>query len=163
MQKEEIHIYDPASLVYLRSYPSKMAGEMGERLYRGAMTDAMKHGGKIGNTLVSLIKADIFPGTPPMREVKRKEINGIGVFTEGQLREKHDMFFMVYSYVSKIPKGSYIEEIHMLKELGLLGKPRYRDAISRHELKENKGRVDGVNYYGHIESIKKLKSEGVLQ
>jgi hypothetical protein len=85
------------------------------------------------------------------------------IITENELREKHDMFFRIQAFVKKIPDGRFIDESSLLRELSLIGKPRYRDALSRPELKDFKGRVDGVYYYGSHNSIKKLKSEGVLQ
>lgn len=89
-----------------------------------------------------------------------KPMTGI---SENELRQKHDMFFIIFTHVKQIPIGKYIEESQLLKELGLYGKARYRDAISRSELKDYKGKVDGTVYYGSVESISKLKSEGVLQ
>ena len=88
-----------------------------------------------------------------------KPILGI---SETDLRRKHDMFYIILAFVKKIQIGKFIEESQMLKEVGLYGKPRYRDAISRVELKDYKGKVDGTTYYGHSESIQKLKNEGVL-
>ena len=94
--------------------------------------------------------------------VLAKNSASIGI-SEDELRCKHDMFFIILSYVKNISGGSFIEETKMLKELTLYGKPRYRDAISRAELKAYKGKVDGTVYYGHPDSIHKLKSEGILQ
>ena len=85
-----------------------------------------------------------------------------GVLSEAQLRERHDMFFIIMTYLQKIQKGMFIEESQMLKDLGLYGKARYREALSRLE-KEYRGKVDGTIYYSNPESISKLKSEGVLQ
>jgi ribosomal protein L37E len=101
------------------------------------------------------------PVIEPVSEVQAKLPEGM--LSEEQLRQKHDMFFMVFSYVKKIPTGKYVEESQMLRELSIIGKPRYRDSISRPELKEYRGKVDGTIYYGELQSIKKLKNEGVLQ
>jgi hypothetical protein len=86
-----------------------------------------------------------------------------GILTEADLRNKHDMYFIIHRHVQKIPVGKFLEENQMLKDLGFYGKPRSKDAVSRPELKQYRGKVDGTVYFGHPESIRKLKQEGVLQ
>jgi hypothetical protein len=82
--------------------------------------------------------------------------------TEQELRQKHDMFFNILKRVKEISKGWFIEENKLLKELSYQGKPRYKDALAKEELKPYRGKVDGTTYYGHPDSIAKLKQEGVL-
>ena len=65
------------------------------------------------------------------------------MLSEDDLRKKHDMFFMIQHFIAAIPTGKYIDEPTMLRQLSLVGKPRYREALSRPELKDNRGRVDG--------------------
>lgn len=86
-----------------------------------------------------------------------------GVVSEAQLRKKHDKFFIIMTFLNGIPEGNFIEEAQMLKELKLLGKPGYREVLTREEIKPYKGKVDGTVYYGSTKSINKLKTEGVLQ
>jgi hypothetical protein len=90
------------------------------------------------------------------------DLTSTGVVSEAVLRQKHDMFFIIQNRLKQIPKGFYMEESQLLKDLGLYGKPRYKDALARVE-KDYRGKVDGSIYYGHPESIRKLKNEGVLQ
>lgn len=87
----------------------------------------------------------------------------LSTLSEADLRKKHDKYFIVMSFLKDIPDGRFIDESTMLRQLSLYGKPGYREAISRPELKDFRGKVDGVIYYGSANSIKKLKQEGVLQ
>ncbi len=169
----EIHLYRESTGDYIKTYNSFSELEKEHNLYRGKVYESLVKGrklGQIGNDLiVSKIKYDAYPKMGEVRNIEVKDNEQIQIkspimtLTEEQLRQKHDMFFMVFSYIKRIPIGKFVEESQMLRELGLLGKPRYRDALIRIELKEHKGKVDGVVYYGHSESIKKLKQEGVLQ
>ena len=80
-----------------------------------------------------------------------------------QIRKRHDKFYIVSKKIAFIPKDMFIEESELLKELGLLGKPGSKEVTSRMDLKENRGKADGIVYFGHRESIERLKREGVLQ
>jgi hypothetical protein len=162
MQKnsQPVYYYDSETKKYIKPFTSKSEAERELNLYRGAVGDAMKGRNNPKHLLFSTVKAETFP------EEENKSapvLRASNTLTEDQLREKHDMFFMIFSFVKGLPSGRFIDEPSMLRQLSLLGKPRYREALSRPELKEYKGRVDGVVYYGSTSSIKKLKSEGVLQ
>lgn len=179
-QAIKTYVYELGTGKFLAEKKSYGEVERELGLSHGFVYDALRRAnGKIAsrNVVVSTTKYDVFPienfpnmqkfnkvfkvDNPIVEEVKSQVV--AITLTEEQLRQKHDMFFMVFTYVKAIPPTKFVEEGQLLRELGLLGKPRYRDAISRQELKEYKGKVDGTVYYGSIESIKKLKSEGVLQ
>jgi hypothetical protein len=159
--KKEVHSYDTKTGVYIKTYPCLYEAESDLGLYRGAATDILRRGGKHSKTYLSYQKTDIFPTIN--NEIFKVQTTEIKMFSETELRQKHDMFFMLIAYVNNIPKGKFIDEVTLLRQLELLGKPRYRDAVSRPELKQFRGKVDGVIYYGCEESISKLKHEGVLQ
>lgn len=179
---KSIYVYDIRTGELKQTFCSGRDMEKQFELYRGASLKIQKtHQGKFEDWIISKEKYDLFPlntlsekilpyvrlkkplppafVSPPM---EKEQVPG-NVLSEDQLRQKHDMFFIVRSYIDKLPVGQFIEEAQMLRELGLYGKPRYRDAITRTELRDNKGKVDGTTYYGHIDSIRKLKQEGVLQ
>jgi hypothetical protein len=167
----EIHLYDSETGQFIQTYPSQKELERSRGLYRGAITDNLRRKNGLHNKiLVSRIKYDVHPkfsGEPPRNtqvviseSIQPTKANTL---SEDELRKKHDMFFMIHSFVSNIPEGRFVEEPVMLRQLGLLGKPRYREALSRAELKDYRGKVDGVIYYGSAISIRKLKQEGVLQ
>lgn len=101
--------------------------------------------------------------TPPVFKPTTTTHIPTGAVSESQLREKHDKFFIIMNFLRAIPEGNFIDEGQLLKEVKLLGKPGYRDALAREEIKPYKGKVDGTTYYGAIKSINKLKTEGVLQ
>lgn len=163
MQKnsQPVYYYDSETKKYIKPFTSKSEAERELGLYRGQVGDAMRGRNNTKHLLFSTIKAEYFPDI--RAAVPGKSVQANNTLTEDQLREKHDMFFMIFSFVKGLPSGRFIDEPSMLRQLSLLGKPRYKEALSRPELKEYKGRVDGVVYYGSTSSIKKLKSEGVLQ
>jgi hypothetical protein len=118
-------------------------------------------------------KAEIFPGEIlKKREVVKPknnqkiiipETNGnIQFLSEADLRKKHDMFFILKSELNILQKGQFIEETKLIRKIGLWGKPGFRTVIDAPEVKLYKGKADGVIYFGHPESINKLKNEGVL-
>lgn len=167
----EIHLYDSATGEYVTTYRSQRELERENGMYRGAISDMLTGKTKL-KLLISTEKYDFHPSfeatnqKPPQeipQEAKPVKIQDNGLMSEAELRKKHDMFYMIFSFVKGIPEGKFVEETNMLRQLTLLGKPRYRDALSRAELKQFKGKVDGVTYYGASGSIQKLKSEGVLQ
>lgn len=162
-----IHLYDKETGKYVR--PFKSYGELEQELglYRGYVYEFLKGKNKRAKVLISTQKYDTYPGVTSVPEVRKEEPKQAPqsdlLLSETDLRQKHDMFYKVLSFVKEIPGGMFVEESKMLRQLGILGKPRYRDIISREELKEFRGKVDGTIYYGSPASIKKLKSEAVLQ
>lgn len=82
--------------------------------------------------------------------------------TEKELRQRHDVFYKIKSELDQIPKGQFIEESSLFKKLSIWGKPGTRSNISQPEIQPYKGKADNTVYYGHPESIEKLKNEGVL-
>lgn len=164
---QTVHYYDPTTGKYVKSYDSFADLEREHGLYRGAVSEILKGKCNKRKGLVSLEKYDINPlfvQTEPVTiEPTPPKINNEGLLSEAELRKKHDMFYMIFSFVKGLPDGKFVEETSMLRQLTLYGKPRYKDALSRAELKDFKGKVDGVTYYGASTSIGKLKREGVLQ
>jgi hypothetical protein len=166
--RKEVHLYDHNTGVFIRTYPSQGSLEKDNGLYRGAVGDYLNGRGNF-RVLVSRQKYDIHPdfsngnSAETFSEPQIISPLKLNTLSEDDLRKKHDMFYMISSFIKGIPDGRYVEEPVMLRQLGLMGKPRYREALSRAELKDNRGKVDGVIYYGSISSIKKLKNEGVLQ
>lgn len=160
--KNEVHYYDSETRKYIRTFRHKQHAELELGLYRGAVSDYMRTGIR-AKKLFSFVKADVFPVEDKNQHHADAVVESpASLLSEEQIREKHDMFFRILHYVKSIPEGQFTDETSMLRQLELIGKPRYKEAISRPELKEYKGKVDGVVYYGHANSIKKLKSEGIL-
>ena len=173
--KTSLHLYNSVTREYEKTYQSQSEIEREFGLYRGAVSDIIRGHCNSRKLLLSPVKYDKFPESdkelqqlPKLDELKSypnqiPQITAQNTLSESELRKKHDMYFIIYSFVSTIPEGRYIDEASMLRQLGLIGKPRYREALGRPELKDFRGKVDGVVYYGCANSIKKLKMEGVLQ
>lgn len=161
----KIYLYDLTTGEYLGERPSYHVLEEERGLNKNAVYDCLrKTGGRMPSQNLLISKTKLNGNTTSFTQTaKENEELPAMLLTEEEVRQKHDMFFMVISFVNKIPDRKFVEEGQMLRQLGLFGKPRYRDAISRPELKEYKGKVDGTTYYGSIESVRKLKQEGVLQ
>ncbi|GEM_PF-5501187 len=160
----EIYLYDPQTKKLLKEFTSQRLAERELGLYRGAISDYLRKGINRSKYLFCRTKADYYPESNASVEViENQEITLINTLSEDELRQKHDMFFIILSFVKNIPEGRYVDEATMLRQLSLIGKPRYREALARIELKDHRGKVDGVIYYGSMNSIKKLKQEGVLQ
>jgi ssDNA-binding Zn-finger/Zn-ribbon topoisomerase 1 len=85
-----------------------------------------------------------------------------GRFSESDLREKHDMMFRLKKFLQALPRGEFIEEVELLKELCMFRKPGYKQAVEHPDIKPHRGKADGTIYYGHPDSIRTLKQEGVL-
>lgn len=174
MNKErykEVYQYDPQSKKLIRKFDTQRDAERELGLYRGAILDYIRNGIKKDKYLFSNIKYDLFPDLPKrtlnIKEILTNEPSPVGEIisslSEKELRKKHDKYFIILSFLKEVPDGRYIDELSMLRQLSLYGKPGYREAVSRPELKGYKGKVDGVVYYGSVNSINKLKQEGVLQ
>lgn len=166
---KEIHLYDSVTGKYVKTYDSYAQLERENGFYRGAVSDILKSKVK-PKILISKEKNDVHPSflsnapEPMVSEViKPVKTHEGGLLSEAELRKKHDMFYQIFSFVKSIPEGKFVEETTMLRQLTLLGKPRYKEALAREDLKQFKGKVDGTIYYGNPNSIHKLKSEGVLQ
>lgn len=164
---QTVHYYDPVTGKYVKSYDSFADLEREHGLYRGAVSEILKGKCKKREGQVSLEKHDVHPlfsKAEPVTELPTPpKINNEGLLSEAELRKKHDMFYQILSFVKGLPEGKYVEETSMLRQLTLFGKPRYREALTREDLKQFKGKVDGTVYYGNPNSIQKLKREGVLQ
>lgn len=170
MQKSKpIYQYDNITGKLIASFTSQSEAEQSLGLYRGAAYDILSGSCNRKGLLLSTEKYDVYPDLrtdidKPILKLtvkpKEKEVNL--TLSEKDLREKHDMYYIISKFVNDIPEGQYIEETAMLRHLSLFGKPRYREALTRVD-KDNKGKVDGTVYYGALNSIRKLKQEGVLQ
>lgn len=81
--------------------------------------------------------------------------------TEEQLRKKHDVFFIVADAAKKLKPGKYLTESEFVQLSGIRF-PGYRDALNHPDNAKYRGKAGATTYWSHPESIKKLKSEGIL-
>lgn len=82
---------------------------------------------------------------------------------ELQLMEKHNAFYIFEMFLKSIPRGKYARETDVLRHLNMSGKPGYRQVIDHPDYKIYKGAADGIVYYGHPESIEKMKQKTTLK
>jgi hypothetical protein len=161
MKLEPVHHYDNHTGVFIQSFPSFTEAEAQLKLYRGAVKDYLISKSPNPKMLFSREKYDVHPLKAGTTEaiIPTQTI----MLTEADIRRKHDKVFAIRTFIAEIPAGKFIEEGAMLRSLGMFGKPGYRDALKQPELTEHRGRADGVVYYGSIQSIRTMKTEGVLQ
>jgi hypothetical protein len=82
--------------------------------------------------------------------------------TIDQLRAKHDLNFIVSKTARELAKDVFYTEHEFLKLSGVKAGSGFRMALDNPELSRFKGRVQGITYWSHPESIKKMKEDGVL-
>ena len=170
MKPKEVHKYDPKSGDYMDTYASGAIAESKHGLmpYSSSIGHAIRKGRKAAGFFWSFEKRDNYfkPEREPLEmkaENPTKE-NQHDFLDEDEIRRKHDLFSILQNEIKQIPRGKFIEEERLLRRLGIYGKPGSKKACEKikHEMPENRGKADGIIYYGHSESVSKLKSEGVL-
>lgn len=85
----------------------------------------------------------------------------MGITTE-QLRAKHDANYIIMQATKKLEKDVFLTESEFIKISGIRMGSGYRQALDNPDLGKYKGRVQGVIYYSHPDSINKMKEEGIL-
>jgi len=92
----------------------------------------------------------------------RPTMIGAGI-TEDELRERHDVKFIMARKLSELNKVMFLTEAEFVKSCGLRSLTGYRSFLDLNVNNKYRGRVSGIVYYSHPESIEKLKMEGTLQ
>lgn len=82
--------------------------------------------------------------------------------SESELRQKHDVRFIIKQAAEKLEKGIFIMDADFVKQCNMRSQTGYRQFIEASEFSKYKGRAGGVIYWSHPESISKMKSEGIL-
>lgn len=82
--------------------------------------------------------------------------------TEAQLRAKYDIRFIVGSKCKELKQGVYLTRAEFVKFCGIRPGQGYTDVINHPDYDAYRGKAGGDVFYSHPDSIKKLKSEGVL-
>jgi len=125
-----------------------------------------KNGKKIGGTVQQIYCKDCGRSSSvkigeEQEQPAAKPINqGI---SEAQLRAKHDNKYKVNAAVRKLKPGNFIPESEFLRLADIKPGAGYRTAIDAEEFQKYKGKAGGVIYWSSMDSILKLKNEGVLQ
>ena len=82
--------------------------------------------------------------------------------TEAQMRAKYDIRFIVANKCKELKQGVYLSRAEFVKFCGIRPGQGYTDVINHPDYDAYRGKAGGDIFYSHPDSIKKLKSEGVL-
>lgn len=82
--------------------------------------------------------------------------------TEAQLRAKYDIRFIVATKCKELKSGVFLTRAEFVKFCGIRPGQGYTDVINHPDYDAYRGKAGGDVFYSHPDSIKKLKSEGVL-
>lgn len=82
--------------------------------------------------------------------------------TEAQLRAKYDIRFIVATKCKELKQGVYLTRAEFVKFCGIRPGQGYTDVINHPDYDVYRGKAGGDVFYSHPDSIKKLKSDGVL-
>lgn len=90
-------------------------------------------------------------------ETVPKEIK-VGL-SEAELREKHDLSFIIQKAVDALQDGIYLTDMEFVNK-HLKGQSGYRQLLDN--FREYRGKAGGVTYWSSKKSIHKMRMEGVL-
>jgi len=79
-----------------------------------------------------------------------------------ELRSRYDNNYKVELAVNKLEKDVFLTESEFIKVAGIRATNGYSAALDDPKWDKNKGRVAGIVYYSHEDSIKQMKNEGIL-
>ena len=82
--------------------------------------------------------------------------------TEAQLRSMYDIRFIVATKCKELKQGVFLSRAEFVQFCGIRPGQGYTDVINHPDYDAFRGKVAGQVYYSHPDSIRKLKSEGVL-
>jgi len=97
----------------------------------------------------------------PLLQIEPEPSKSLGL-SEEQLRAKHDIRFIVASKLKELKPGTYLTRSEFIQFCGIRPGQGYNDVLEHPNYDSYHGKVSGVIYFSHPDSIKKLKSEGVL-
>ena len=83
--------------------------------------------------------------------------------SEDQLRAKHDVKYQVKQAVKTLTEDVYLSTPEFIQHAKIKLGQGYRAVIDHPDFETYHGRTGSTVYWSHQDSIKKLKSEGVLQ
>lgn len=103
----------------------------------------------------------IVKGSPKETQANKQESKSCLSLSEEDLRRKHDTVFKVSEMADEIPRGQFLPEPDFVASLRLKGS--YRAILERQQFERYRGKADGgLIYWGHPDSIQKLKNDRVL-
>jgi len=85
-----------------------------------------------------------------------------GRLSEDDLRRKYDTVFILRQKAAELEVGSFYTESDFIRQSGIRVGPGYRQALDHPDFAKYKGRGGNTTYWGHPESIAKMKHEMIL-
>lgn len=94
-------------------------------------------------------------------ELKKEQFTPKRGITAKDLRAKHDNFTKVELTAKSLKKGMFYE-MHEFVDMCGLSKSSHSRWTGNRAFDDYKGKAGGITYWGHPESIKEMKEDGVL-
>ena len=83
--------------------------------------------------------------------------------SEMELRQKHDVKYIVAKFAAQLKKDIYIPDNEFLRQCGVQNQVGFRSKIASADFSAYMGTASGITYWSHPESIAKMKNEGILR
>jgi hypothetical protein len=124
------------------------------------MTGSKRH--NVSNAMYDIMKGKQpieFGVKPAIEKGITPKLKGL---SEGDIRKKHDIKFILEQILSGLEKGSFIPDADFIKQSEIKSHVGYRQILDGNDYKRYKGRAGGIVYWSHPESIQKMKDESIL-
>jgi hypothetical protein len=118
---------------------------------RSAYNKAIKTGGAPSATA-----KQTKPATAP---AKRSDI----FLSDGDIAARHDCYYKIRTEAKRLKKGQYVEDGNFRDMVLQMSTAEYRRPSDNAEFDIYKGKAGGKTYWGHPESIKAKKQEGIMR
>lgn len=83
--------------------------------------------------------------------------------TEEEIRNKYDYKYIIQKAAQKISRGKFYKEQDFRDSVTKLNPNNFRRGADLAEFEQYKGKAGNVIYWGHPESIQKMKDDGIFQ
>ena len=97
----------------------------------------------------------------PLLQIEPEPLKAVGL-SEEQLRAKHDVRFIIATKLKELKPGSFLSRSEFIQFCGIRAGQGYSDVLEHPNFDAYHGKAGGVVYFSHPDSIRKLKTEGVL-
>lgn len=146
---------------FILNYPGKSNAEIARLLNTSYPSDFPKE--ESARKYVARVKKN---GYTPLA-IKVEETSSLDVIgnplTETELRQKYDLRFIIQKKVTTIETGVFYSEADFIRLCGIRPQGGYRAILDHPSFHKYHGKAPGgVVYWGHPDSIQKMKNETIL-
>jgi hypothetical protein len=99
------------------------------------------------------------PAKPTAAPAKRTDV----FLTDGDIAARHDNYYKIRTEAKKLKRGQYVEDGNFRDMILQMSTAEYRRPSDNPEFDVYKGKAGGKTYWGHPESIKAKKQEGIMR